>query len=298
MNLANFFDPDLIDIDLKVEFKFEGVKRLAELFCRKFPDKDQQIILRAVLEREDLGSTSFGRGFAFPHARTNVVNDLHIAFGLVRKGVLDKSPDGVPIKAICLMLTPRNVSKLYLQTLSGLANLARRPGMLDQLTSAHSSREFIEIIKASGIQVERTLTVADIMVPEVVTVSPDDSLKTVANLMFKYSFDGIPVIDPEGRLLGDVSGKELLKSALPNYEKLIVNRPELEPFENLLRQEDNLRVKDVMRREVVTIAETSMVVEAAAMMLSKNIDRIMVTRGDRLVGIISASDIISKIIRG
>lgn len=298
MNLADFFDPDLVDIDLKAEFKFEGVKRLAELFCRKFPDKDMQAILKAVIEREELGSTSFGRGFAFPHARTNVVNDLHIVFGFVRNGVLDKSPDGVPTKAICLLLTPRNISKLYLQTLSGLANLARQPGILEKLALARSSREFIRLVEESGIQVEKTLTVADIMASEVVTVSPDDPLKKVANIMFKHNFDGVPVVDSEGKLLGDVSGKELLRSALPDYEKLIANRPELEPFENLLRREESLKVNDIMRRDITTISETALVVEAAAMMLVRNIERIMVIRNERLVGIISASDIISKIIRG
>lgn len=298
MNLAQFFDPDLIDVDLRAQYKFEAVSKLADLYGKKYPDKDKQAILRAVAEREDLGSTSFGRGFAFPHARTDVVSDLFIAFGVVKNGVLDKSPDNIPIKAICLLLTPRNISKLYLQTLSGLANFARRPGAIDQVTGVKNAAELIKLILETGIEVKAALTVADIMSHGVISVGPDDSLRKVANIMFKHNFDGVPVVDSDGKLLGDVSGRELLKSALPDYEKLIANRPELEPFEELLRHEDHISVKEIMRRDVATISETSLAVEAAAVMLSRNVERIMVVRDGRLVGIISASDIISKIIRG
>jgi mannitol/fructose-specific phosphotransferase system IIA component (Ntr-type)/CBS domain-containing protein len=298
MNIASLFDLDIIDVDIKAETKSDAMRELASLFCRKFPDKDKQAILDAVMEREELGSTSFGRGFAFPHARTDIVHDLHIAIGVVKNGVKDAGPDNIPIKVICLLLTPRNISKLYLQTLSGLANLARRPGMLDRIVSADSPQELIAIINGAGVDIKRALTVADIMSDKVVTVKPDDSLKTVVNIMYKYNFDGIPVIDDSGKLLGEVSGKELIKSALPGYEKLIADRPELEPFEELLRHKDNICVKDVMRKDIPTVSETALAVEVAAMMFSRNADRIMVIRDDKLIGIVAAFDIISKIIRG
>ncbi len=298
MNLANLLDPDLIAIDLKAINKTEAVEQLSELFYKKNPNKDKRAILKAVAEREELGSTSLGRGFAFPHARTNAVEDLHIVVGIVREGVVDRGPDEMPIKVICLFLTPLNISRLYLQALSGLANIARRPGMLDQMLGARSPQEFIEIIANTDIQIKEALTVSDIMIHDVAAVSPDDSLRTVANIMLQYNLDIVPVIDSQGKLLGEVSGKQLIKSALPNYEKLIANRPELEPFENLLRQKDKLCVSDVLRREVATIAETASLFEAAATMISHDVDRLMVLRDGKLVGIITASHIISKIIRG
>jgi CBS domain-containing protein len=286
----------LIDIDIKAETKHDAVEALVDLFCAKFPDADKRELMRAVGEREELGSTSFGRGFAFPHARTDIVSDLHIALGVVHKGVADRGPDNVSIKIICLLLTPRNISKLYLQTLSGLANLARRQGILERLSSADTPRELLDIIRESGITVKRTITVTDIMSDKVITVTPDDSLKTVANIMFKYNFDGVPVIDGEGRLVGDVSGRELIRSALPGPDS--ADDTKTAPFDEFLRQEDNLCVKDVMRIDVPTIAETASAVEAAAMMLSRKFNRVMVVRDSKLIGIVSVSDIISKIIRG
>jgi mannitol/fructose-specific phosphotransferase system IIA component (Ntr-type)/CBS domain-containing protein len=301
MNLAQFFEPDLIDVDLKADSKHHAVEKLAELFCTKYPDRDKQEIIKAVNEREKLGSTSFGRGFAFPHARTDMVDDLHIAFGIAKKGILDQSPDCVPLIVVCLILTPHNISKLYLQALSGLANFARRPEVIEQLLAVNSPSELIEIIEKANIEVSRALTVKDIMTENLVSVHPDDLLRKVANIIFQYGFNGVPVIVSQGKLVGDISDRDLLRSALPDYDKLIsdvTKLTELKSFEELLQQADKLHVKDVMRREAPTIPESAPVVEAAALMLVKNVARVFAMRGEQPVGIISRYDIIAKFMRG
>jgi len=301
MNLARFFDKDLIDIDLKAQTKADAVKSLAELFCKKYPQKNMKDILKAVMEREKMGSTSFGRGFAFPHARTEAVDGMYIAVGILKNGIESDAHDGVPLRVICLLLTPRNISKQYLQTLSGLANFARRSGMIDKIASIKSPKELIKLVENEGIRVQKVLIAADIMLESPPTVAPGDSLKTVANVMFKHRIDGVPVVEKGGKLVGEISEKELLKFALPDYESFIANManlPELEPFEDLLRQEDKVRVKDVMNKDVVTFPVMTQVVEIAAFMLFKDVDRVMILKDEKLVGVVSRSDIVSKIIRG
>lgn len=301
MNLARFFEKGLIDIDLKADSKAGAVEILAALFCERYPSKNKDEILKAVMEREEMGSTSFGRGFAFPHARTDAVDALFIVVGIIKNGISSDVPDGVPLRVVCLLLTPRNISKLYLQTLSGLANMARRSGMLEKIAAVKSPDDLIGLVEKEGIRVQKVLIVADIMSRKPPTVSPSDSLKTVANLMFKHKIDGVPVVDDDGRTLGEISEKELLRFALPDYESFIANLanlPELVPFEDLLRQEDKVRVQDVMNKDIVTISEMSQVVEAAALMLFKDVDRVIVLRDDKIVGIVSRTDIVSKIIRG
>ncbi len=301
MNLARFFHNDLVDVNMRVKTKDEAVEHLANLFCNKYPDRNKNQILMAVMEREGYGSTSFGRGFAFPHARTDAVDDLHIVLGIIKEGIDTDAPDGISLRAICLLLTPRNISKLYLQTLSGLANFARQSEIIDKIAAVISSKELISVIENAGIRVQKALIVADIMSEKTPTISPDDSLKNVANIMFKHKVDGLPVVDSSGKITGEISEKELLEFALPDYESFIANLahlPELEPFEDLLRQEDQVRVKDVLNRDIATISERAQVVEAAALMLFKDADRVMVVKGDKLVGVLSRSDIVSKIIRG
>ncbi len=246
MNLARFFDPELIDITLVDDTKMAAVQRLADLFCKKYPDKDKNEIIKTVIERESCGSTSFGRGFAFPHARTDTVSDLYIVFGINKYGFSDKSPDDVPIKAIFLILTPRNISKLYLQTLSGLANFARQPGMLDVIVKAESVEELMNIIENTNITVSRFLNVSDLMSDTVPRVSPDDGLKHLANIMFKYNISGVPVTDSDGKIVGEITDKDILKSFIPDYKSILknsANLSQLEPLHEMLLRDNKTKVK-------------------------------------------------------
>lgn len=301
MNLARFFNPDLIEINLKAQTKIEAIEKLTDLFCEKYPKKNKDEIIKSVIEREEHGTTSFGRGFAFPHARTDAVDDLFIVFGICTDGIETDASDHMPLKVICLLLTPRNISRLYLQTLSALAGLARRPDILNIILKVDSPKNLIKLIERANIRIKKALTAADIMSEKTPTVSKEDSLKKVANIMFKHRLDGVAVVDAGKKLVGEVSEKELLKFAMPDYESFIANisnAPDLEPFDDVLKQGDKASVEEVMNDNVVTVSKDTQVVEIAAMMLFKDIDRVMIVDGDRFVGMVSRSDIVSKIIRG
>ena len=74
--------------------------------------------------------------------------------------------------------------------------------------------------------------------------------------------------------------------------------PDLEPFEDILKQSDKIPVREVMNKNVETVQKETQVVEAAALMLFKDVDRVMVVDNDKFIGMLSRTDIVSKIIRG
>jgi CBS domain-containing protein len=76
-------------------------------------------------------------------------------------------------------------------------------------------------------------------------VLPDDTVREVANQMFRHRLSALAVIDKGGKLLGVINDRDLIKAALPNYQALVANinySLDVEPFEELLRQEDKIRV--------------------------------------------------------
>ncbi|MFQ5868506.1 MAG: PTS sugar transporter subunit IIA [Candidatus Zixiibacteriota bacterium] len=301
LKLSNFFDPELILTDLKAQSKSEAIEEIINRVASKHPGIEKETVVRAIQEREELGPTSFGRGFCFPHARTDQVRDMIIAVGISREGIRAETPDQIALHVFFLLMTPRNISRLYLQTLSALANLARRPESLQAFLKAETPQGAIDIIGGSGLDVKEELTVKDIMNTKPVTVTPQDSLKEVANLLFKHHLSGVFVVDKGGKVLGEITEEELIKAALPDYGSLIANLanlPELEPFDDLLRKEDEIRVREVFDRKARTVEENAPVVEVAAMMLFKRASRVAVMREGRFVGEVLRSDIVSKIIRG
>ena len=301
MNLSKIFDPDFIKINLQASSKEEAVRQLAETFCKKYPEKSLEEIIEAVNEREKLGSTSMGRGVAFPHARTDIVTGLYVVLGIYPQGISAETPDGKPLFMVILLLTPRNISKAYLQSLSGLANFARRQETLSSILSANTVNEIIEVIGNTGISIERELIVGDVMTSEPVTITADKTIKEAVNLFFKFKISGLPVIDNEGKLLGEISENDVLRFALPDYESFLAqksSRPNIDSFEELLQKSQAVTVKEVLNPRFLVLPVDSPLNEAAAMLLQKNAERIMILSDGRLIGVVTKTDIVSKIIRG
>ena len=301
MKLSKIFDPDLITIDLKVDSKDGAVEQLADLFCKKYSDKSKEEILKAVREREKLGNTSMGRGVAFPHARTDIVSGLFVIVGVIREGIKDDTPDGKPLHLVILLLTPRNISKNYLQTLSGLATFVRQSESLPVILDAKSPQEVIEIVDRSEIDVKKILTIGDVMTSDPVTITPDKTLKDVANVFFEHKIRCLPVVDASNQLVGEITDGDLLKYALPNYKSFIANIaniPEIESFEELLHKEHAAIVSEFMNKNPVVIEGDALVIEAAALILFKKVNMVSVLDEGKLVGVITKTDIVSKIIRG
>ena len=132
-------------------------------------------------------------------------------------------------------------------------------------------------------------------------VTPDDTLKEVANKMFRNRLSALAVVDENNRLLGVINDRDLIKAALPDYKSLISNlnySMDIEPFEELLKQEDKIKVSQLFRDNYEVTSPETRIVEVAAMMIFKDIRRVFVTDKDNLVGVLLRKDIVNMVIRG
>lgn len=301
MKLANLIMERRIKINLTAETKDEAIRELLHMIPGEGITIDFDAVLAAIREREEVENTSYGHGFAFPHARTNSVSEMYILIGVSSQGLKDKTLDKVPLHVICLLLTPSTIAKLYLQTLSGLAAFGRLPGMLDKILSATHENDLIKLISETNVTVDKELMVKDVMRHDVATVTPENSLKDVANRMFRHRLSALAVVDNSQKLLGVINDRDLIKAALPDYKSLISNLNyslDVEPFEELLKQEDKIKVAQLFRDEYEVTTPSTRIVEVAAMMIFKDIRRVFVTEGDTLVGVLLRKDIVNMVIRG
>lgn len=145
------------------------------------------------------------------------------------------------------------------------------------------------------------LKVKDLMTKEVFTVPPDMSVKEAARLLFEKEISGLPVANQENKIIGMITEKDLIAMALPNYlEKLgdfdfILDE---EPFIKKIADADKVRVKDIMRKEVLCVDEDTPLPEVARLMIINKVRRIPVLdKSKNLVGIIARADIVKEIAR-
>ncbi|HKH49332.1 MAG TPA: CBS domain-containing protein [Thermoanaerobaculia bacterium] len=158
----------------------------------------------------------------------------------------------------------------------------------------------------------RLITAADLMNPRVLTVRQDLTVRELANVLVENEISGAPVEDRSGKLVGVVSLTDIAAAFaededeeeeesegergdffLSEWEDDGMTREEIE---ELGLDEAELTVAEIMTPEVFTVREDTPVSEIAEAMIQNHVHRILVTREDRVVGIISTSDLLGLLV--
>jgi CBS domain-containing protein len=144
------------------------------------------------------------------------------------------------------------------------------------------------------------LTVRDLMTRDVVTVGPATPLKEVASLLVEHDISGLPVVE-DGRILGVVSEGDLLvtEEGLDPSERRPFGRifGESESTRRQLAKIEAQTAGEAMTAPAITIAAERPIMEAAAIMTRTGVNRLPVVDGDKLVGLISRSDVVRAFAR-
>ncbi|MFH0803192.1 MAG: CBS domain-containing protein [bacterium] len=143
------------------------------------------------------------------------------------------------------------------------------------------------------------VTASQIMSRDVITVSLSTTVKEIAAILNEKKISGLPVVNEKKELVGIVSEGDLIwkvaRPHIPPHIQLLGGIIFLENFGEIsleLKKMMALTASEIMTSKVVTITEETAVEDAAALMLNKKINRLPVTRGKEVVGIITRSDII------
>jgi len=139
------------------------------------------------------------------------------------------------------------------------------------------------------------MKVAEVMTTPVVTVGPEASWKDVAERMLDAGVSGLPVVDPDGYLLGIVTEADLVSKPAFGDRR----HRSLRAMVDLLTGESRwigkaaaLTAAEMMTTTTLTATPLEDVRTAARLMLDSGVKRLPVLDGGRLVGIISRRDLL------
>jgi acetoin utilization protein AcuB len=127
------------------------------------------------------------------------------------------------------------------------------------------------------------MLVKDRMSVHPLTISGEESIFAAHHYMQDQDVRHLPVVDKGGKMVGVVTEDDLLKAEPSGVTLLSVWE-----INSLLNK---VKVRDVMVRDVITTTEDMPIEEAAHLMLEHKIGCLPVLRDDKLVGIITESDI-------
>jgi CBS domain-containing protein len=126
------------------------------------------------------------------------------------------------------------------------------------------------------------MSVKDIMQSEVTTLRLDDNLDIADDIMTLGRVRHLPVVDAEGRLVGLVTHRDLLKASVASV--LNLGRGAEKDWLGAIP------VRIVMATDLATVAPQTSIGEAVDLMITRKIGCIPVTENGKLVGLLTESD--------
>jgi CBS domain-containing protein len=148
---------------------------------------------------------------------------------------------------------------------------------------------------------EATMLVGDVMTAPVISVTPSASVGEAAALMLAHRISGLPVIASDGTLVGMLTEGDFLRRAelgtetkRPRWLEFLVS-PGKVADEYVISH--GRKVEEVMSTDVATIRRDAPLDEVVETMVRRDIKRLPVVEGGRVVGIIARSDLLRALAR-
>ena len=148
MAVINLIEEDIIKIPLEAKTKPDVIKELVDVLKKAGKIEDAESVFRAVMLRENMGSTGLEKGIAVPHAKTHKVNNLVLAIGVSPDGVDFDSLDGEPSKLFFLLIATPQQAGPHIEALSEIARLTRSSNFCKLLLNAKTPKEIVDIFTA------------------------------------------------------------------------------------------------------------------------------------------------------
>lgn len=146
MRLADVLREDYIITDLKAKKKQELLDEMVMDIASKVNGLEREKVLKALIEREKLGTTGIGHGVAIPHGKVKGLNEIKVFFGRSKKGVDYESMDNMPVHLFFMIVVPENSAAAHLKILASISHLLKNQDFRLKLMKAADSSEIYRII--------------------------------------------------------------------------------------------------------------------------------------------------------
>ena len=138
-----------------------------------------------------------------------------------------------------------------------------------------------------------------IMTRQVITVATGAAVLEAANIMLQNHISGLPVVDEAGKLVGIVSQGDFIRRVEIGTQRkrgrwlkfLLGPGREASDFVH----EQGRKVAEIMTPDPCTVTEDATLDAIVELMERNNVKRLPVTRGDRLVGIVTRTNLLSAV---
>ena len=140
MEISEILSEDMVLANVEAESKRSLLEKLSAYVAEK-ENMDKNPIFEAILERENLGSTGYGDGVAFPHARIDGLDKVITVFARLAQGVDYDSLDNHSVDLVAFLLSPEKSGEDHLRALAVMSRVLKNEETCLQIRAAKSANE-------------------------------------------------------------------------------------------------------------------------------------------------------------
>lgn len=147
------------------------------------------------------------------------------------------------------------------------------------------------------------IKVKEIMTRDVITVSPDAEIVFATKLLLENRINGVPVIDPAGKLVGILCQSDLIAQQkelpIPSFFTFLdglIPTTSMKQIEKQAQKIAAATVAQAMTPNPVFVRPDADIKTVATLMVDKNYHTIPVVDGEKLVGIVGKEDILRTLV--
>jgi len=148
MKLSDFLVKEALIPELQAVDRNGAIRELVESLsgagCIKAGDVDS--LVRSVIQRENQGSTGFGKGVAVPHVKNDRVKKMVGTIGRSSRGVDFAALDRAPVYTVVLLLSPPDDPDRHLEAMESIFRHLQRDNFRRFLRQSETVEEIVELI--------------------------------------------------------------------------------------------------------------------------------------------------------
>jgi PTS system fructose-specific IIA component/PTS system nitrogen regulatory IIA component len=154
MKFADFVCQDAIKAGMAADTKESAIRELAESLAgaKRIAAGELDSIVKAIMKREELGSTGIGRGVAVPHTKHPSVDRLVGTVGVSSGGVDFDSLDGEKVQLFFLLISPPDRPGDHLRALENISRQLRDDTFCRFLKQAKSAEDIRQLLDEADNQ--------------------------------------------------------------------------------------------------------------------------------------------------
>lgn len=148
MKLSDFVVREAVIVDLKATTKEQAIREIVASLAAagRLPESELEGVTRAILNREELGSTGIGQGVAVPHTRHATVDRLIGTVARSPHGVEFAALDGEPVDILFLLVSPPNQPGDHLRALENISRHLKDEQFVRFLRQSTTREQVLDVL--------------------------------------------------------------------------------------------------------------------------------------------------------